>query len=500
MWRHLQSWPCSSAVLTFSFKGFYFIHPPTAFLILLTLAFSLTELVFVFHDSYSHLLLLRGRNVELNLDPVRSRRHKCRVFYSNIRGLFANLKDPSVVSQCHAVIIWAQTLVSDYRHDSELMIPGFNKPLFICRSVAKRRRGMSVYIREGFSAHQTTKFECACHETVVIRVCAHLQFFYIPGSYRSPDSDDTIFNCLFMAVSVIQDDDRQASFVFVGDFNAHHREWLESVSLTDPHGRAAFDFANASGCSQLVEGPTLLAGNRLDLVLTDVPDTVKVTTMAPLGTSDHSAISIQLNLGQIIPAYTVTKEVFLKGRGNWNSVREDFSRIRLGPALSNPDPVSALNEELKRIISRRVPVKKVCLRSNDKVCFTIDCRTARDSKQAAYHRWACLRTRETWKEYTIARASCATVCRTAENEYIASTNEKLSTASDPHKWWSALQSVVFGLRPSVPALFSDNGQLITSPNGKADLLMKHFGSKLCRVPATHQRATSSNATLDKNGF
>ncbi len=50
----------------------------------------------------------------------------------------------------------------------------------------------------------------------------------------------------------------------------------------------------------------------------------------------------------------------MKGRVNWSSVREDVSRIRLGPVSSNPDPVSALNEELKRIISRKVPVKQVC--------------------------------------------------------------------------------------------------------------------------------------------
>ncbi len=101
-----------------------------------------------------------------------------------------------------------------------------------------------------------------------------------------------------------------------------------------------------SGFSQLVVGPTHLAGNRLDLVLTDVAETVKVTTMAPLGTSDHSAISIQLDWRKNIPAYTVTK-VFLKGRINRSSVRQDVSRICLGSILSNPDPVSALNEELK---------------------------------------------------------------------------------------------------------------------------------------------------------
>ncbi len=480
--------------------GFYFIHPLTALLILLTLAFSLTMLVFLSLDPYSHLLLLRCGDVELNPGPVRSRRHTCRVLYSNIRGLFANLKDVSVVSLCHDVIICAETLVSDYRHDSELMIPGFSKPLFIRRSVAKRRRGMSVHIREGFSAHRKTKYECTCHETVVIRVCAQLQNFYILGSYRNPDSDDTIFDCLLMAMAMIQDDDRKAAFVFAGDYNAHHREWLESVSPTDSHGRAALDFANVSGCSQLVVGPTHLAGNRLDLVFTDVPETVKVTTMAPLGTSDHSAISIQLNLRQNIPAYTVTKEVFLKGRVNWSSVREDVSRIRLGPVLSNPDPVSALNEELKRIISRRVPVKKVCLRSNDKAWFNIDCRTARDTKQAAYRRWSHLRTRETWVAYTVARASCAAVYRTAESEYFTSAKEKLSTASDPHKWWSTLKSVVFGLRPSLPALLSDTGQLITSPKGKADLLMKHFDSKLCRAPAPTSELPPAMPVLTKLAF
>ncbi len=143
--------------------GFYFIHPQTAFLILLTLVFSSTMLVFVFLDSYSHLLLLRCGDVELNLCPVRSRRHTCSVLYSNIRGLFANLKDVSVVSQCHDVIICAEALVSEYRHDFELMIPGFSKPLFIRRNVSKRRRGMSVHIREGFSAHRKTKYERTCH-------------------------------------------------------------------------------------------------------------------------------------------------------------------------------------------------------------------------------------------------------------------------------------------------------------------------------------------------
>ncbi len=104
------------------------------------------------------------------------------------------------------------------------------------------------------------------------------------------------FDCLLIAMSVNQDDDGNAAFVFVGEFNAHHREWLESVSPADSNGRVALDFPNLYGFSQLVADPTYLVGNHLDLVPTDVPDIVKMITMAALVTSDHSAISIQLDL------------------------------------------------------------------------------------------------------------------------------------------------------------------------------------------------------------
>ena len=61
----------------------------------------------------------------------------------------------------------------------------------------------------------------------------------------------------------------KAVFVFVGDANAHHSEWLEPVTPTDRHGRDAFNFCNLSGSERLVLGPTHIAGNRLDLVMTN---------------------------------------------------------------------------------------------------------------------------------------------------------------------------------------------------------------------------------------
>ena len=57
------------------------------------------------------------------------------------------------------------------------------------------------------------------------------------------------------SMAAVQTKDERSSFLFTGDLNGHHQEWLGSPS-TNRHGVAAFDFATASGCDQLVIGPT----------------------------------------------------------------------------------------------------------------------------------------------------------------------------------------------------------------------------------------------------
>ena len=89
----------------------------------------------------------------------------------------------------------------------------------------------------------------------------------------------------------VQSVDDKAVFVIVGDANAHHSERLESVSPTDRHRRDALHFCNLSGCEQLVRCPTYIGGNRLDLVMTDAPDTVEVFVCTPLGTSNYCFVS-----------------------------------------------------------------------------------------------------------------------------------------------------------------------------------------------------------------
>ena len=69
--------------------------------------------------------------------------------------------------------------------------------------------------------------------------------------YRTPDLDDRIYDCLLTTMAAVQAVDARASFLFVGDLNGHHQEWLGSIT-TNCHGVAALNFATVSGCDPLV--------------------------------------------------------------------------------------------------------------------------------------------------------------------------------------------------------------------------------------------------------
>ena len=68
---------------------------------------------------------------------------------------------------------------------------------------------------------------------------------------------------------------------------------------TNRHGVAAFDFATASCCDQLVVGPTHARGGALDLLMTYVPDLVRTAVEHPIGNSDHSSLSVVISMTQL---------------------------------------------------------------------------------------------------------------------------------------------------------------------------------------------------------
>ena len=431
------------------------------------------------------LLLIMSGDVETNPGPVRDHRQKdARVLYANIRGLRKNVRDLALCSQNFDIVFCSETLATERRHPVEFRIPGFNNPILkpVCPNSSDNmpsRRGMALYIRDGYCAFRRSQYECSCHEVICVRVSGQFNNFYIFGVYRSPSTNDSIYDCLLEKMAVIQGCDVKASFVFVGDFNAHHREWLGSASPTDAHGLAALDFSNLSNTSQLIDEPTR-GDNCLDLVFTDVSALTDATVGTPIGCSDHSHIALKLKVVQNIPDVTVSQKVYLKSRANWDGIDGDLQNVCWSLIYRDPSPASKLNEVLVSIMERRIPSKILRHRLSDKPWFDDDCRRAYQAKQEAYRRWTRGgRDPLLWDNYLSLRNEASVTYSAAEADFHRHARRVLSDCTEPNKWWKTLKSSLFGSNSSMPPLMTSTGAVTNSPRDRVSLLSDVFKSKQC---------------------
>ena len=103
---------------------------------------------------FLHLILyacprLRFLDVETDPGPRCPVPAVCRILCSNVRGLTGNHSDLAVASSQYDILLCSETLVSDMRHVSEILVPG---PVLLCRGKMPRARGMAAYVRDGYGA------------------------------------------------------------------------------------------------------------------------------------------------------------------------------------------------------------------------------------------------------------------------------------------------------------------------------------------------------------
>ena len=77
--------------------------------------------------------------------------------------------------------------------------------------------------------------------------------------------------------------------------------------------------------------------------------------------------------------------------------------------------------------------------------FNRDCRRTFDLKQEARLRWTRDRSRVNWDKFVHYQRRASKVYAEAVRQFSVGSWDVLMNAKCPHKWWSTLKSVVFGL-------------------------------------------------------
>ena len=70
------------------------------------------------------------------------------------------------------------------------------------------------------------KFKCNCCEKYRFLGFVVWDRTFVFSLYRNPDLDGRFFDCLLTSTAAVHAEDVCASFLFVGDLNGHHQEWL----------------------------------------------------------------------------------------------------------------------------------------------------------------------------------------------------------------------------------------------------------------------------------
>ena len=162
-----------------------------------------------------------------------------------------------MASSQYDILLCSETLVSDIRHVSEMLVPGFGHPVSLCWGKMPRARGMAAYVWDGYGAFHQPKFECGCCKMLIFKVCGVRQNLYEFSLYSNPDLDDRIFDCMLTSMAAVQTENIRASFLFVGDLNVIIRgSWvlppqtvMELQHLTLQLSPVAISWLSAQPCT-----------------------------------------------------------------------------------------------------------------------------------------------------------------------------------------------------------------------------------------------------------
>ena len=91
------------------------------------------------------LLRLRFLDVETNPGSRRPVPAVCSILCSNVPGLAGNHSDLTVASSQYDILLCSETLVSDMRHVSEILVSGFGRPVLLYKGKMPRARRMAGF-------------------------------------------------------------------------------------------------------------------------------------------------------------------------------------------------------------------------------------------------------------------------------------------------------------------------------------------------------------------
>ncbi|KAJ8722881.1 hypothetical protein PYW07_004061 [Mythimna separata] len=410
-----------------------------------------------------------------------------KVHLTNIRGLHSNIVavHHHLETEKPALLFLSETQIRCPSDVSYLLYPGFT-----LEHNFKPRAGVCMCARDDICYRRLRNLEDSRFSTLWALVDTGLDKIIYACVYRSHSGDQEttgLTQHLSEAAEAAQQRYPSAQLVLLGDFNAHHQEWLFPFQCTDHAGREMRKLALTLNLTQLVQGATRVPDvdshtpNCLDLLLTTDPDRYSVSISAPLGSSDHCLVKSVSVYSPPDPSPRGTRRMWRYRSADWDGMRSFFACYPWQPTCFSSEDASscadAVTDVLRQGMEYYIPFSDVSVSGGALPWFSAECGRANALKRAAYRAWVDSRTRnsldvsEKKKAFNRAAKSCKKVMQRARFDHISRIGNKLASYPAGSKaFWSLAKSVESNFcRPSLPPLLRPDGSLAHTAEEKANL-------------------------------
>ena len=276
-----------------------------------------------------------------------------------------------------------------------------------------------------------------------------------------------------------------AEVLYIGDFNVHHTDWLQSTH-TDVGGIEAFHFSISNELEQLIKHPTRVpdrhdhTANTLDLFFTSNPQNYTYTVSSPLGSSDHCTVSVT-------SSFTPPPPIPPTQRHLWhfeNVRRADMSNFLLDfpwndYCFRTRDPdlaATAVGEVVDSGMRAYIPYSLTTF-SPSNPWFDRACSSAISDREGAHQSYQASPSELTHATFISARNRCSAKLRRARSSFRKRKINKLNSSPTEKCFWSLSKKFFNNFcNSSFPSLIRPDGSIACSPTDKANLFGSYFSA------------------------
>ena len=329
--------------------------------------------------------------------------------------------------------------------------------------------GLIVYCKEGINVIPLTNgCDFNQYKTFCVKGNNCANDVYITLVYRSPNSNNVNNDALCNMIKSLP-----KNSIVIGDFNMPHVNW--STHSCGSKFQNFLDALDEKSLDQIIDFPTHVRGNILDLLLTDMPEKIlDVKDVGNLGSSDHCILLFDMLFDC---DYSATSQMLPDWQKADNEGLENYLNSINWQCINNVDTESGWNffkTKIQNGIEKYVPFKP--RRKKGKPCWiTKDVTKLSRKKQKLWKRFSKNRTSENFSLYKSAEKDFKKAVRNAKRNF----EKKISKVENQKSFNAYVKTKTKNRVPIGPIKCDD--QMLCDDKDIADEMNDYFSSVFTRT-------------------